>query len=269
LKASRVAWDELPDSIAMLGAWRVGVLFEPAGSHPFGGDRFDLSSAPFDALAFYLADATGHGRRGAEFWQVFGGSFFQSWQAFASAPGERSLVRFVREVNDALYEMNLDGKDAHVLPQLCLAAGWISRERTLVYAGFGLGIHVRPVTTVGPHHLPANRSFGFRLGWVPSSEWPRHEGALVIRRIPGLQRLWLASDAFFGDDHWDPEAALRRVDELDRAITGLTIENALSEVRRVPHAGDDATFVILERTEETQTTWKWTEQPGPGSPSCS
>lgn len=248
MKAGRVAWDELPGSITTLGAWRIGVLFEPAGGHASGGDRFDLSSAPADAVAFYLADATGHGRRGAEFWRVFGSSFLESWRAFASAPGEPSLVQFVREVNDALHETNLDGRTARVSSQLCLAAGWISREQTLVYASFGLGIHVRPVTTVGPHHLPGNGSFGFRLGWVPSSEWPRHEGALVIQRISGLRRLWLASDAFFGDDHWDPEGALRRVDELGRSIAGLAIEEALTEATRLPHAGDDATFVVLELT---------------------
>ncbi len=250
MRASRVSWNRLPDSIATLGAWRIGALFEPAGRHASGGDRFELSSAPVDALAFYLADATGHGRKGAEFWQVFGESFLASWQAFASAPNEHSLVQFAGEVNDALHQGQIGKGKADVLPQLCLATGWISREQTLVYASFGLGVHLRPTPTVGSQRMLAKESFGFRLGWVPSKEWSQYEGALVIRRIASLRRLWFASDAFFGDDHRDPEGALRRVDELDQTIAGLTIEDALSEVTRLPHAGDDATFVILELNPE-------------------
>jgi len=249
VNASRVAWDDLPDSTAMLGAWRIGVLFEPAGGHVSGGDRFDLSVAPCGSLAFYLADATGHGRRGAEFWQMFGSSFLETWEAFASAPSEHSLVQFASEVNDALHEKNFAGSKSW-FSQLCLAAGWISSERTLVHATFGLGIHVCPVTMVGPHVRGARGSFGFRLGWVHSTEWPRHGGALVIQRVSGVRRLWLASDAFFGNDHRDPDGALRRVDELDRAISGFSLEDAQREVTRLPHAGDDATFVILDFTGE-------------------
>jgi len=250
LNVNRVAWDELPGAIATLGEWRLGILFEPFGGEAPGGDRFALSPAPFGALAFYLADATGHGRRGAQFWQEFGGLFDESWQRFAFAPGELTLIQFAREVNDALHEGNIDGSRAPASSQLCLAAGWISGEGALVFASFGLGIHVCPVTSVGLCRPPPNEAFGVRLGWISSSEWSRYERALVIHRISGLQRLWLASDAFFGDDHWDPEGALRRVDELGRKITGLTVEEALSHVTRLPHAGDDATFVILESPGE-------------------
>ncbi len=246
MTANRVAWDELPDSIATLGAWRTGILFEPFAGEATGGDRFALSPAPFGALAFYLADAPGHGRRGARFWQGFGSSFDESWQRFASVPGELTLIQFAREVNDALHVGNRDGI-SKVSSELCLAAGWISGEGSLVVANFGLGIHVCPVTSVGVCRPPTNQSFGLRLGWIPSSEWPRYENALVIQRISGLRRLWLASDAFFGDDHWDPEGALRRVEELALTTTGRTMEETLSHVTRLPHSGDDATFVILER----------------------
>ena len=170
MNAGRVAWDALPGSITMLERWRIGVLFEPAYGEAPGGDRFAMSSAPLGALAFYLADATGHGRRGAQFWQAFGSSFDESWQRFASAPGELTLIQFAREVNDALYERMLDGSRTPALSQLCLAAGWISREGALVSASFGLGIHVGPVTSGGLCRPPSNELFGLRLGWIPSSE---------------------------------------------------------------------------------------------------
>lgn len=95
--------------------------------------------------------------------------------------------------------------------------------------------------------VPAMESFGLRLGWIPSSEWPRIERSLVIRRITGVHRLWLASDAFFGDDHWDPDGALGRVTELSDILEGLSIEDSLHHVGSLPHSDDDATFVILER----------------------
>ena len=228
----------------MLGAWRVGVLFEPAGEAP-GGDRFALSSAPSGALAFYLADATGHGQKGAQFWQDFDSLFLEPWRRFASEPTEHTLVEFARELNDTLHRERPHRGGAPSSSQLCLVAGWLSRQGMLVFANFGLGIHVVPATTEGPC-MPSEASFGLRLGWVSSHEWPRYEKALVVQRISGVRRLWLASDAFFGDDHWDPEAAFRLVRELGRNIADLTIEDALSHVNRLPHSGDDATFVILE-----------------------
>ena len=230
----------------MLGTWKIGVLFEPAGGEAPGGDRFALSAAPTGALAFYLADATGHGRSGARFWETFDSSFLESWDRFASEPDKRTLVRFAQEVNDALHTDLLGGSRALGASQLCMAAGCISPQGSLVFANFGLGVHVGPVTADGPCRFPAEESFGLRLGWIPSSEWPQYERSLVIQRVPGLRRLWFASDAFFGDDHRDPEGALGRAEELGDALTGRTIEDALSHVNGLPHAHDDATFVILE-----------------------
>jgi len=229
-----------------MGLWKVGILFEPAGGEAPGGDRFALESTASDALAFYLADATGHGRRGARFWETFESTYGDSWQRFALDPNERSLTLFASEVNDVLHSRQRDGAEA-AASQLCLAAGWVSDSGDLSFAGFGLGIHVIPITRSGLWNAQGRGSFGFRLGWVPSKDWQRFAGAFAIHHVNGVSRLCLASDAFFGDDHSDPEAALEQVAELGRTTAALTIEDTLSYVRRLPHARDDATFLVLER----------------------
>ena len=255
MTTTEAAWDELPGPVTTIGAWRAGVLFEPMGGEAPGGDRFALSSASSRSLAFYVADATGHGRKGAEFWQDFDAFFREQWQRFASNPTEHTLVEFASALNDTLHERGRDenhdslssSSSSHLAAsQLCLAAGWLADDGTLVYASFGLGVHVVPVTAEGLRWVPGEAAFGFRLGWVPSSAWPGYEAALVIKRIPGVRRVWLASDAFFGNDHWDPQAAFERVRELGEKIMDVTIEGALFHVRRLPHSGDDATFVIVE-----------------------
>lgn len=251
---NHIAWDQVPGSITTVGAWRTGVLFEPMGGEAPGGDRFALASVASRALVFYLADATGHGRKGAEFWREFDGVFGAQWQRFVANPTESNLIEFASVLNDTLHEHARDGSHGSLSPsfssasasQLCLATGWLAHDGTLVYATFGLGVHVVAATGEGLCPAPGEATFGFRLGWVPSGAWPGYDGALVIKRIAGARRVWLASDAFFGNDHWDPQAALRRVRELGEKIMDMTIEDALSHVRRLPHAGDDATFVILE-----------------------
>ena len=193
-----------------------------------------------------MADATGHGRRGARFWESFATTFDDSWLRFASEPSERSLSLFASEVNDALHQRQRDGDEASS-SQLCLGTGWISDQGALVFASFGLGVHVVPITASGVWSNRPRVSFGFRLGWVPSKDWPRFEGAFAIHHVSGVQRLCLASDAFFGDDHFDPEGALKQVEGLGRTAAVLTIEDTLSYVTRLPHAGDDASFVVLEQ----------------------
>jgi hypothetical protein len=239
---------EYPRSCTTIGRWKVGILFEPAGGEAPGGDRFALHSAGSDALAFYLADATGHGRKGAHFWERFESMYREPWHRFASEPNEPSLELFASEVNDRLHRRQCDGEQASAC-QLCLAAGWISNQRELVFAGFGLGVHVVPVVASGSWSSELRGSFGFRLGWVPSKDWPRFEGAFKMHHISGVRRLCLASDAYFGDDHFDPEGALKRVEELGRVSAVLTLEETLSYMTRLPHAHDDATFVALEPIE--------------------
>ena len=245
LSEFRIDSHEYPSSITTVGAWKIGILFEPAGGVPVGGDRFALHATASDSLAFYLADATGHGRRGARFWNLFENTYSESWKRFVSKPGERSLELFASEINDALHKRACEGHEASA-SQLCLAVGWISSQGELLFAGFGLGVHVVPVTTSRGWSHELRGSFGFRLGWVPTKDWSRFEGAFAMHHVSGVRRLCLASDAFFGDDHLDPEGALKQVEELGRAAAVLTIEDTLSYVTRLPHAADDATFVAIE-----------------------
>jgi hypothetical protein len=245
LSEHRIDAHDYPGSITTFGALKIGVLFEPAGGESPGGDRFALDLPTSDVLAFYVADATGHGRKGARFWELFESTYRESWQRFASRPDARSLEVFTSEVNDLLNERQRTGHESSA-SQLCVAAGWISTAGELVFAGFGLGVHVVPVTGSDVWSNEPGGSFGFRLGWVHSRDWPRFEGAFAMHHVSGVRRLCLASDAFFGDDHLDPEAALKQVGELGKATATLTIEATLAYVTRLPHAADDATFVALE-----------------------
>lgn len=240
----QVTWDEFPSSITVVGRWKAGILFEPAGGEARGGDRFSLNSTPTGALAFYVADATGHGRKGARFWEGLENPFRDSWQRFAQEPDEPTLIRFAAEVNDAVHGRQVAG-DTASSSQLCLTAGWISSRGEVVMATFGLGVYAGAMTTSEPWGLRP-QELGFRLGWVPSPEWARFKADTPIQRISDVQRLWLASDAFFGEDHFDPEGAFERARELGRAVAGLTIPDALSYVRALPHTHDDATFVVFE-----------------------
>lgn len=116
----RVAWDDPRAAITRLGRWRIAALFEPMRGEWPGGDRFSVDVARDRTLAFYVADATGHGRTGAVFWQTFGGLFQEAWTRFISDPTEPGLMRFAREMNDVLHEGRGAAGSAFLSAQLCI-----------------------------------------------------------------------------------------------------------------------------------------------------
>jgi len=236
-------------TIARLGPWNVIAMFEPWHGETPGGDRYGIELAPDGSLVFFLADATGHGERGNRFWTAFWPVFEIAWTEFVRSPGSDSLGRLLRHLNDELYGLSAEPPSPGFQSQLCMAAGWIDAARTLRFANCGLGIHVLPVNHEGLNWWPFEQSFGLRLGWLPSGDWEQQERSLLFHEVVRLSGLTVIGDAFFGDDHQDPEGVLASVQRFGEEHAGLPMPRVMEEIRTLPHGDDDATAFLVEFAE--------------------
>ena len=227
-----------------LRAFALEFYFKPQGGSPEGGDRFAVRLHEGGDLSFYLADASGHGGSGAQFWEASRGCFDELWQELvAGASSEENLVRFVTRVNDTLTE-------SHELraPHLCMVVGTLSPSGQLTHGTFGYGAHALVATAHGRWQTPPKTSFSLKLGWIPSERWRQIPGACVIHRVDQVKRLVLMTDGFLGDDYVDVDRTMRLVSDLADICARLPLPEVVPRFKGLPHHEDDASVIVLDVT---------------------
>lgn len=232
-----------PDLVG-LGSYLAAAYVQPARGLTRGGDRFGLCVNQSGWVFFYLADAPGHGERGAAFWRTHDEGFQRLWVAFTKAqPSPSQIGMFARDVN-SLLSAHDDSRPA----SLCLLFGALSSSGRLLYCNCGYGNHALIATSTGIWWPPQDRQlFGLKLGWVPTATWDAIEGSVVQHEVVGVRRCILFSDGFLGDDHADPPATLEQVRQLSKRCSQVAVNRVIPIFQETPHGVDDATVVLIER----------------------
>ena len=79
-------------------------------------------------LFFYITDATGHGKRGAKFWDDYKEPFDNLWNQFVNTvPDAEKLEKFAKQVNDLVYGSNSSQN------QICIAIGVLNKNSTFLW----------------------------------------------------------------------------------------------------------------------------------------
>jgi hypothetical protein len=236
--------ESLGPDLVELGPYRAAAYAQPAGGTARGGDRFGIWLSQSEDLFFYLADAPGHGERGAAFWNMHDKAFQRYWEAFTSArPSSDHIREFARGLND-----HLCGEGDRRAAFLCLLFGVLLRRGRLLFANCGYGNHALIATAKGAW-WPARSGqlFGLKLGWVPNATWDSLEESFVMHDIDGVRRCVLITDGFLGDDHADPEETLKLIQKLAVRCASGPANMVIPILREFPHDKDDATVVLMER----------------------
>lgn len=188
---------------------------------------------------FHVADAAGHGAEGEAVWQRHAAAFQAAWGALIASPGDLGDLRaFGRALNSMF----------HPSDAVCLAVGALTEHGGLRVANFGFGVHVLASGASGPTWADDPASlFGLKLGWLDAERWEATPRAFVATEATGIRRVMLITDGFLGEDHRDPTATLDEVRRLGEACAALPLEDAASRVTELPHDGDDATVLVVER----------------------
>ena len=193
-------------------------------------------------LFFCLADAAGHGQRGAALWDRHGEAFDGAWAHFTQGTSavEERLLTFA-ETLEAPFRAASDSA--------CVILGtWTESE--LVFASFGYGNHALVRTETGPWWAEAEKLFGLKLGWLPGGrrELPR---GCVVTALGSVDRLCLLTDGLLEDDHRDPVGTLAGLEALNRELSGLAFEDVMPSLLATAPSplADDLAVVVLERVQ--------------------
>lgn len=223
-----------------LGPFEIHSFFQPLGDR--GGDSFSLSYREGN-LYFYIADATGHGGRGAAFWDRQGQSFDCLWEGWiSSAPDSQGLYHFIFHLNHIL-ESSLNHDD-----QPCLAAGVWKNTGEVLWVNCGYGTHILATTKEGPYWKSPEEMFGLKLGWIPPSLWQENPRAYIENQATSVERILLMSDGFLGDDFADLSKTLTQIQQIHQHTDALPPSDIIPYfLKNFSCNGDDATLIIIER----------------------
>ncbi len=234
-----------PQGQAALAQFNLGYYFKPFQNALYGGDRFGCALTREGNLAWYIADATGHGEYGAKFWEQQAEIWNELWQQFLqkSNPPE-AIYELARVFNEHLHQAIL----SHSTLQTCLGIGVWSPSGQLVFANFGYGTHILPQSSTNIWWMDqSDRIFGLKLGWLAPLQWANTPRAFILHEVLDIQRLILCTDSFLEDDYRDPQQTLSMVKNMSHTSQSLSFNAIIPYfLQHFPHEEDDTTLVVIE-----------------------